>query len=428
MKKTIKVLFALLIALAVLAGAGIGGWYWYDNNVDRSGWVESQGVYSYKDFYGDYVTGWQELEGETYYFFPDTAAMATYWQDIDGHRYYFSGNGTLDTGFWDIGGSRYYFAPDGVMATSWQTVGGKGYYFGGDGVMVTDWQTIGDDRYYFDANGVMATGLTDLKGQHYRFEENGKLYTGWDVLEGELVYYLPEGPRAFLWQEIEGDRYYFGTDGVMETGWLELGEDRYYLGTTGAAAVGPTEIDGTTYYFSPLGIHIVLVNETHMVPEYYDPDLKTIEGNYQVDSACYSNLLKMLTACNNAGHEYLFNSAYRTVAQQEKILKTRLEAYMEENEELTWQEAYAKARETVALPGTSEHHLGLAVDLWGDGAVAWFQEHCWEYGFILRYTKGKEHITKIVDEPWHFRYVGVVTALDMKDSGLCLEEYLGAVE
>ena len=66
------------------------------------------------------------------------------------------------------------------------------------------------------------------------------------------------------------------------------------------------------------------------------------------------------------------------------------------------------------------------MDLLGDAAIAWLTEHCWDYGFIVRYTADKEAITGFVDEPWHFRYVGREVALDLKDSGLCLEEYLGA--
>ena len=66
------------------------------------------------------------------------------------------------------------------------------------------------------------------------------------------------------------------------------------------------------------------------------------------------------------------------------------------------------------------------MDLLGTEAVAWLTEHCWDYGFIVRYTEEKEPITGIVDEPWHFRYVGTEVSLDMKGSGLCLEEYLGA--
>ena len=91
---------------------------------------------------------------------------------------------------------------------------------------------------------------------------------------------------------------------------------------------------------------------------------------------------------------------------------------------------YNRAREealkTVSLPGTSEHQLGLAVDIEGEEAHQWLEEHCWEYGFILRYPPEKEDITGISNEPWHFRYVGTDVSMDMKDSGLCLEEYLGA--
>ena len=112
------------------------------------------------------------------------------------------------------------------------------------------------------------------------------------------------------------------------------------------------------------------------------------------------------------------------MGQQQEILTLRTQEY--EARGYSSGAAYAKARETVALPGTSEHNLGLAVDILGDAAIAWLGEHCWEYGFILRYTAEKEPITGFVDEPWHFRYVGTEVSLDMKGSGLCLEEYLGA--
>ena len=95
--------------------------------------------------------------------------------------------------------------------------------------------------------------------------------------------------------------------------------------------------------------------------------------------------------------------------------------------DLDFDEAREKALETVAVPGTSEHQMGLAVDISGEAAHAWLAEHCWEYGFILRYTEEKAEITGIADEPWHFRYVGREISMDMKDSGLCLEESLGAV-
>lgn len=99
-------------------------------------------------------------------------------------------------------------------------------------------------------------------------------------------------------------------------------------------------------------------------------------------------------------------------------------------------QAEIEAARNVAYPGTSEHHLGLAVDIVSlqyqqlDEAQArtpeiiWLTEHCSEYGFILRYPKDKTQITGIVYEPWHFRYVGVETAKVIMEQGLCLEEYL----
>lgn len=85
----------------------------------------------------------------------------------------------------------------------------------------------------------------------------------------------------------------------------------------------------------------------------------------------------------------------------------------------------------VAAPGTSEHQTGLAVDINGDGTrstsdevYGWLLEHAHEYGFIQRYPAGKSEITGILNEPWHYRYVGLSDAAQIKQSGLCLEEYL----
>ena len=424
MRKWLKILLSVLaavLALVILAGAGL---MWYDRNVDRSGWECRDGKYYYKDFYGSYISGWTKIGQGRYYFDPQDQSMVTYWQTIDGSRYYFSGDGTMDTGFWEIDGERYYFREDGTMATEWLAHESGTYYFDADGKMLTSWQEIDGKRYHFRDSGIMDTGLTDLDGFHYRFLEDGSLYTGWDVLREELVYYLPEGPRAVEWQEIDGKRYYFGLDGVMQTGWLIQGEYRYYLQEDGSAATSPTVIGGETYYFSPSGIHVVLVNEKNPVPGYYTMTLKTVVDWNQVSTVCYDALTRMLADMAAAGIEVTFNSAYRTVAQQKEILETRTEEYVADG--MDYPRAYAKARETVALPGTSEHHLGLAVDLLGEEAIAWLHEHCWEYGFIVRYRAEKAHITGIIDEPWHFRYVGVEIAMELKESGLCLEEYLGA--
>jgi len=435
----------LIAALSVLIVILLGlCWYLFDTNVDRSGWVNNEGIYSYRDFHGRKVTGWQEIDGNTYYF-DEEKIMTTHWLEQDGRRYYFGRDGALDTGWLTVEGDRYYTDENGVILTGWQDVDfqryyldssgilqtgwleqeGNTYYLGEDGAMALGLTPIEENTYYFSEEGVMYTGSLVLEEGTYLFREDGTMHTGWLEGEGGTTYYHPDsGILVTQWQEIDEKRYYFGEDGIMRTGWLEQGEYQYYLQEDGSAAVGPTEIDGATYYFSPKGIHVVLVNTQNTVPDYYEMNLVTIQDWHRVSDVCLEPLKQMLSDCTAAGIRYTFNSAYRSLGEQQAILSKRTQEY--EDKGLDSTAAYMKARETVALPGTSEHHLGLAVDLLGTEAIAWFREHCWDYGFILRYTAEKEHITGFVDEPWHFRYVGTEVSLDMKDSGLCLEEYLGA--
>ena len=294
--------------------------------------------------------------------------------------------------------------------------------FYGETVSTTD----EDSTYYFQEDGPMVTGAATIQEEQYLFSDQGVMHTGWLDTEEGRRYYRADGPMVLdCWQEIEEKLYFFDEEGLMQTGWHQEGEYMYYLQDDGSAAIGPVEIDGETHYFTPQGIEVILVNRDHPVPSYYELDLVTVVDWHQVDRRCYDALMQMLSDCSEAGIEYIFNSGYRTKKQQTLILETRTQEHMEDFD-LSYDEAYEKALETVAIPGTSEHHLGLAVDLLGDEAIPWLTEHCWEYGFIVRYTEEKEAITGIIDEPWHFRYVGPAVSLDMQFSGLCLEEYLGA--
>ena len=443
-QKTRRALIALIIVLSCVFVSALG-WLVYDANVDRSGFVEEDGIIMYQDFHAQPITGWLEVHGRTYYFAEDYA-MATYWQDLDGNRYYFGGDGALDTGWQKINGSTYYLGTDGIMVTQWQMVDDVQYYFGLDGAMHTGWLELdgrnyhfdekgmptygfyeeNQELYYFDSDGVMYTGYLPLEGDVYCFRQDGTMLTGWEESEEGRRYFSQEGPMVTGWLELEEGKYFLETDGLVQTGWIQLGEYRYYLQDNGTAAIGPLDIDGTTYYFTPAGIHVVLVNRDHYVPDYYDPDLVTYTGWHQVSQVCLDPLTRMIEDCKAAGNRIDFNSAYRTLGTQHGILETRTTEYMGKYG-LSYGAARARALQSVAIPGTSEHHLGLAVDLIGKAAQEWLAEHCWEYGFILRYTAEKQSITGFIDEPWHFRYVGVEVAMDMKDSGLCLEEYLGAV-
>ena len=440
-----------LIDLCILLGIILTlttGWTIYDKTVDRSGWVEKEGIVSYKDFHGKLTVGWLELNGSTYYF-DENYAMVTGWQDMNDNRYYFGTdgimytgwknveemrcyfgtNGVQRTGWLELDGKRYYLDDRGAMVSGWQDIEGIRYYFGENGAMLSGWNTLEEKTYYFETSGALVTGRITLEGNSYYFQEDGALFTGWEETDTGRRYYAPDGVQAFGWTEIEGKHYFFGDDGLTRTGWHQEGEYSYYLHEDGAAAVGPTEIDGQTRYFSPKGIHVVLVNADHPVPDYYDAEMVTYIPWHEVAEVALEPLTKMLEDCVAAGYEYEFNSAYRSIKVQEDILWARTQENIARG--LSEAMAYAKARETVALPGTSEHHLGLAVDVLNvddaeKKALDWLGQHCWEYGFILRYAEEKAHITGIVYEPWHFRYVGTEVSMDMKDSGLCLEEYLGA--
>ena len=184
----------------------------------------------------------------------------------------------------------------------------------------------------------------------------------------------------------------------------------------------------------PADWRLCLVNPWHPLPEGYQPQLTQVENGHQVDSRCAADLEAMLADCRAAGHTPLLCSSYRTQEKQTQLYNNLVQKQIARGNSRS--EAMAKAAKEVAVPGTSEHQLGLAVDIVDtqnqvlnraqeDTAVQqWLMEHCWEYGFILRYPSDKEAVTGIVYEPWHYRYVGLQAARTIHEQGLCLEEYL----
>ena len=184
----------------------------------------------------------------------------------------------------------------------------------------------------------------------------------------------------------------------------------------------------------PADWRLCLVNPWHPLPEGYQPQLTQVENGHQVDSRCAADLEAMLADCRAAGHTPLLCSSYRTQEKQTQLYNNLVQKQIARGNSRS--EAMAKAAKEVAVPGTSEHQLGLAVDIVDtqnqvlnraqeDTAVQqWLMEHCWEYGFILRYPPDKGEKTGIIYEPWHYRYVGREYAQAIRQSGLCLEESL----
>ena len=179
---------------------------------------------------------------------------------------------------------------------------------------------------------------------------------------------------------------------------------------------------------------LILINRDHPVPKDLDYNLVEIEDDYYIDERVLSDLKAMLSDAKNTGYDLVICSAWRSLELQETLYHNKIDEY------LSYGYAYSEAQEQaafwVALPGTSEHEVGLAVDIVSEwyqhlthnqadtAEQQWLMEHCHEYGFILRYPEDKQDITMIGYEPWHYRYVGKEAAKDIMASGLCLEEYL----
>ena len=182
------------------------------------------------------------------------------------------------------------------------------------------------------------------------------------------------------------------------------------------------------------GWSLLLVNPWNPLPEDYDLTLTQLSNGHSVDQRCYPDLQEMMDDCRAAGLSPLICSSYRTQEKQEQLFQNKVDRLTAQG--LSTEEARTEAAKSVAVPGTSEHQLGLAVDIVAaanqnldqsqetTAVQRWLMEHCWEYGFILRYPEGKSDVTGIIYEPWHYRYVGREAAQAIRDQGVCLEEYL----
>ena len=207
----------------------------------------------------------------------------------------------------------------------------------------------------------------------------------------------------------------------------------------------PQSFDTQTFgHLFPAGTddyRLVLVNKEYVMPEEFaDLPLADIGDGYRVHAGMYDALVDMMEDARAAGLPLYIVSGYRPIERSRILYENKVQEYL--NAGYTRQQAETEAGMWIAPPGTSEHATGLAVDLISADyytklpdllpefeefeEAKWMKEHCAEYGFILRFPKGKEDITQVVFEPWHFRYVGKEAAAAIMEAGLTLEEYLGA--
>ncbi|MEG0854109.1 MAG: M15 family metallopeptidase [Angelakisella sp.] len=171
------------------------------------------------------------------------------------------------------------------------------------------------------------------------------------------------------------------------------------------------------------------MNPTNKIPEGYKPDVVEMGNGYSFDRKGTEAYNAMAKAAKADGISLWVVSAYRSHEKQTTNFNNKIKEF--QGMGYTATEAYAATAKLIAVPGTSEHSLGLALDLnsletsfENTKTFEWLYKNCADYGFILRYPKDKTHITEISYEPWHYRYVGVDHAKIIMEKGICLEEYL----
>lgn len=186
--------------------------------------------------------------------------------------------------------------------------------------------------------------------------------------------------------------------------------------------------------------NLLLVNDEHPCSAELQVTLKDLANGYQIDERIYSAFAELQQAAANEGITLLAVSAYRSADYQKQLFDQDVAKYM--NQGFSEEEAQTKTKEYMTYPGCSEHQTGLAIDVSSTEDIdkglvpelsdtttgKWLMNHSAEYGFIIRYPKGKESITKINYEPWHIRYVGKENAEYMVKHNLVLEEYLALLQ
>lgn len=208
-------------------------------------------------------------------------------------------------------------------------------------------------------------------------------------------------------------------------------ESTYVSSSAGTAAQKPEQTWST-----------MLVNQSSHMPEGYVPEVRRVyncgaDTGKDFDTRAADALELMLSDARAAGYNMYLVSAYRTYDYQVGLFNRKVNEYKAAGyDDAT---AYSEASQWVAIPGTSEHCIGLAADIvsstWynynsdlthdfeNTEHFTWLYENCADYGFILRYPKGKESVTQITYEPWHYRYVGVEAAKYIMENNLTLEEF-----
>ncbi|MCF2681359.1 L,D-transpeptidase family protein [Faecalicatena contorta] len=245
---------------------------------------------------GILLTGWQNVDGETYYFSLTTGERYENREEsIEGKVYVFDAFGKsqekieekqeeqsdneeqkqeaqknlenadenlsvaseetetnvpteVQTGWVEKDGKKCYIMPDGSLRVGWLSFGNTYYYCGSDGAIVIGFQTIDGKRYYFDEEGVRQTGWIEKDGKKYYGMPDGSLRVGWLSFGNTYYYCGSDGVIVTGFQTIDGKRYYFDEEGVRQTGWIEKDGKKYYGMPDGSLRVGWLSFGEIVYY------------------------------------------------------------------------------------------------------------------------------------------------------------------------------------
>ena len=358
-----------------------------------SGWVQKDGVWYYYDEQGNPVTNtWKG----SYYLKSDGKMAQSEWVYDASYQswYYLKSDGSYARNEWQ---GSYYLKSNGKMAQSewvYDASYQSWYYLKSDGSYArNEWQ----DSYYLKSNGKMAQSewVYDVS------------YQSWYYLKSDGSY------ARNAWQ----GSYYLKSDGKMAVNeWVDGG--RYYVDGSGlwnSNSDSNTKVTNKGLYYSVQGKYdeILVVNKHYPLSKDYNP------GENPTAKAAF---LKLIAQMQKEGYAVSDNySGFRSYGTQAQLYQSYVN-----------REGQAAADRYSARPGYSEHQTGLAFDVIGtnghlvedESAAQWLLDHAADYGFVVRYLKGKESVTGYMHEEWHLRYVGK-EAKEIAASGLTLEEYYG---
>ena len=386
-------------------------------------------------------------------------------QDTDGKIYVFNNYGCVVGGFYENDGKRYWINDNGTAVDTIQFYGGKTYFFRSDGSLYTGLVKYKGEMYIF-TNGLAKEGIVNYVGYVYYSQINGKIVTGWKAVDGSTYYFKEDGTAAVGRVQI-GDYYYcFGEDGKMVFGFQTVDGVMYYFDPQSGAMLTNTTVDGHLIdengvctllpvnvigrYTSPYGFitsavieyptsdeawELICLNKQYKLNSSIDSivQLSYVAGSSeQMDTRAAYWYNNMYDAARSAGIYLTPVSGYRSYSSQLALFNEFVNDYISSGYSGYEAERRASARRMPA--GSSEHNIGICMDIitasssanfQNTAAYRWLSANAADYGFILRYPADKESITGVQFEPWHWRFVGVKNARAIRDSGKCLEEYLG---